>query len=378
MGRLPRRGEDWLSILRRLRSILGKLPDHYTGGILGSMTTPPHPLGAAVFQLFHLYNINDIELFAELRKLEVEAAAMMGEIMGCRACTGMVTSGGSEANLAALYLAREHGYRTVYAAPTAHDSVFKAARFLGMKLVRVGLDSRYKLSIEDLEAKMASQGPGVVVATLGTTGLGVLDPIEEIALVAERSGSVVHVDAALGGFVAPLIYPGRKFGFQNPGVMSVTMDPHKLGLAPMPAGGLVVRSDGWFEPLVFESSYMPARKQIGLLGTRTAASAVATWAVMKHLGLEGYRRQARRLIGLAKRLARLARDSGLQVAAEPEVPVVCIETSNADYALEKLASRGLLLYRCGVVEGVRAVIMPHVTYRHLKKVVETLSRLEEI
>ncbi len=376
MAGIPRRGEDWLSILRRLHGVLKRVPDHYTGGILGSMTTPPHPLGSLVFQLFHLYNINDLELFAELRELEEEAVSMMGEIMGCEGCTGMVTSGGSEANLAALYLAREHGYDTVYVAPTAHDSVFKAARLLRMKLVEVGLDGEYRMSARILEEKMEANGPGMVVVTLGTTGLGLLDPVEKIASIASRQGGVVHVDAALGGFVAPFLYPERRLGFQNPVVVSVTMDPHKLGLAPIPAGGLVVRSEEWFSPLVFKSSYMPAGIQIGLLGTRTAASAVATWAVMRHVGMEGYRRQARRLMGLARRFIRLAESRGLKVAAEPEVPVVCLETGDADEVLKRLASRGLLLYRCGVVEGVRVVVMPHVTYGHLKRVVEVLTRLQ--
>lgn len=376
MAGIPRRGEDWIDILRRLHDVLRRVPDHYTGGILGSMTTPPHPLGLLVFQLFHLYNINDLELFAELRRLEEEAVSMMGEIMGCRGCTGMVTSGGSEANLAALYLAREHGYGTVYAAPTAHDSVFKAARLLGMKLVEVGLDDEYRMSARALEEEMEANGPGLVVATLGTTGLGLLDPVEDIASTASKQGGVVHIDAALGGFVAPLLYPERRLGFQNPAVMSVTMDPHKLGLAPIPAGGLVVRDGGWFSPLVFESSYMPAGRQIGLLGTRTAASAVAAWAVMRHMGVEGYRRQARRLMGLARRFAGLAASKGLKVAAEPEVPVVCLETGDAGEALNRLASEGLLLYRCGVVEGVRVVVMPHVTYGDLKRIVRLLTRIQ--
>ncbi len=376
MDGIPRRGEDWINVLRRLYAVLRRVPDHYTGGILGSMTTPPHPLGSLVFQLFHLYNINDLELFAELRRLEEEAVSMMGEIMGCRGCTGMVTSGGSEANLAALYLAREHGYDTVYVAPTAHDSVFKAARLLRMRLVEVGLDDEYRMSTRILEEKMEANGPGLVVVTLGTTGLGLLDPVEEAASIAYKHGGVVHVDAALGGFVAPFLYPERRLGFQNLAVMSVTMDPHKLGLAPIPAGGLVVRNEEWFSPLVFESSYMPAGRQIGLLGTRTAASAVATWAVMRHMGMDGYRRQARRLMGLARRFARLARSRGLKVAAEPEVPVVCLETVDADKALSRLASEGLLLYRCGVVEGVRVVVMPHVTYGDLERVVQLLAQLQ--
>lgn len=72
-------------------------------------------------------------------------------------------------------------------------------------------------------------------------------------------------------------------------MVSVTIDPHKMVLAPMPAGGLVVRGGEWFKPLIFKADYMPLGYQIGLSITRSGGSIAAVWAVMKHLGGRGTR-----------------------------------------------------------------------------------------
>jgi len=355
---LPREGVSWIEVLRELRTILRSQPTHFTG-FVGSMTTVPHPLAKQVFLEFSELNANDIATFRAIRVLEEEAVSMMGEILGCSSCTGMITSGGSEANIAALYLAREHGYETVYASPVAHDSVFKAARILRMRVVRVPHTS-FRIDVQMLEKALRENGPGVIVATVGTTGFGTIDPVEEVCKLARSYGCVVHVDAAFGGFVAPFIYRGRRLCFENSAVVSATMDPHKLGLAPIPCGGLIVRDERWFEPLVFEARYMPEGRQIGLLGTRSAGSIAAAWAMLKHMGWRGYEAQARILMDRALRLVNLCRSIGIEPVVEPEVPVVCLAIERDNEALEFARRKGLYLYKCGLARGVRVVIGPHV------------------
>jgi len=372
MSVLPRHGMPIHAVLRALTRVKEGLPHHLLHIIAGSMTTVPHPLALEAFRMFHLYNANDLEMFSELRRLEEEAVAMMGEILRCdRGCTGMITSGGSEANIAALYLAREHSLKRVYVAPTAHDSVLKAAKILSLEVVKVGITKGYTIDVNDLEKRCRERGPGLIVATMGTTGFGTIDPIKDIDEVARRYGCLIHVDAAFGGFVAPLLY-SEPLCFELPTVISATIDPHKLGQVPIPAGGLIVRSREWFEPLVFEAKYMPASKQIGLLGTRTGGSIAATWAMLKHMGYEGYKKQAEELMDRTRSLLTLLRQYGFTPAAEPRVPIICIELKNDEYVIKSLASKGVYLYRCGLVPGVRIVVMPHASVDVLRKVVEAL------
>ncbi len=374
MERFPRRGLPWQEVLRELWSLLRGLPNHFQN-IVGSMTTYPHPLALVVWHMFVWLNANDIHTFRIVRMLEEDVISMLCELLRGKECGGMVTTGGTEANLAALYLAREHGYRKVYASPTAHDSIFKACRILGMELVKVPFTKDYKIDVDALEKLCRDHGEGIVVATVGTTGFGTIDDVETINEVCRSHGCVIHVDAAFGGFIAPFIYPHRRLWFDCENVVSVTIDPHKLGLVPIPCGCIVTRSREWFEPLVFEARYMPEGKQIGLLGTRSGASILATWAMLKHMGWEGYEKQARELMERTRRFVSLLRTLGLDVVIEPEVPIVCISVENDDHVLEELEKRGFYLYRCGLVRGVRVVVMPHVSQQMLENLARELVNL---
>ncbi len=371
MGKLPLDGLSYVEVLRTLREIARSLPTHFTG-FVGSMTTVPHPLAKQVFVEFMEFNANDLETYSALRELEREAVEMLGEVLGREGCDGMITTGGSEANIAALYLAREHGYEVVYAAPTAHDSVVKAAKLLRMKLVQVP-HRGFRIDTTALEKAVERHGPGVIVVTMGTTGFGTVDPVGEVDSIAKRFSCVVHVDAAFGGFVAPFIYgsSAQPFGFGS--VVSATMDPHKLGLCPIPCGGLVVRSSEWLEPLVFEARYMPRGRQIGLLGTRSGGSVAAAWAMLKYMGWRGFEAQARELMSRTRFFVTRCRELGLSVAAEPEVPVVCVSMENDEEALRRMRSEGYVLYRCGLVPGVRIVVGPHVSKVDLERIARGLA-----
>lgn len=367
---LPPEGSDWASVLREAVERLRGVPRH-EDGVLGSMTTPPDPVIRSLFMRFMFINANDPWLFPAVREMEEEAVGMLGEVLGCSGCSGMITSGGTEANIAALYLAREAGYGRVYATAAAHDSVKKAARILRMEYVEVPMNG-FKMDPEGLEKVMGKKGEGVVVATVGTTGVGTVDPVEKVAEVAAANGSVVHVDAAYGGFIYPPLRGWSGLGFGNDSVVSATIDPHKFG-APIPAGGLVVKSSEWLSPLTFEARYMPSTKQLGLLGTRPGASVVATWALLKALGRAGIAERAARLMGMARWVSRRLAAAGVRLAAEPEVPIVCVRTRREDVVIDALRGMGLYLYRCGVVRGVRSVIMPHVSYSHLTRLVNALT-----
>jgi len=365
---------DLGEIMSRLTEVIKSVPVHYRDGLLGSMTTQPHPVAKAAFDMFQNLNANDLELYGPVRELELEAIEELGSFMGCRGCTGYITSGGSESNLAALYLAREHGLENVYYAASAHHSIAKAVRLLRMRAIEVGMRS-YRVDVSSLRSLCRANGPGVIVVTVGTTSMGLIDPVEEVSEVADDCDSVVHVDAALGGLVAPFMYPDRRLGFENGPVMSVTLDPHKLGLAPIPAGGLIVRDEDWLRPLYFEASYYPAGVQLGLLGTRSAGPIAATWAITKYMGREGYSAQARELMRRTSRLVRGVRELGLRLPAEPEAPVVCIESDDELGLLRAMRARGLYAYRCGLVSGLRVVVMPHVTDELIDRFLRALGEL---
>ncbi|MEW1760016.1 aminotransferase class V-fold PLP-dependent enzyme [Streptomyces cyaneofuscatus] len=174
----------------------------------------------------------------------------------------LITSGGTESNLVALLLARERaapGHLRVVTGANAHHSVHRAAWMLGLPAPTVVAchDGRIDPAALDRTLAGLGGGPVLVVATAGTTDEGRIDPLPEIARIAERYGAELHVDAAYGG---PLLFSERLAprlaGLDR--AVSVTFDLHKLGWQPVAAGVLAVADTALLAPLSLRADYLNA------------------------------------------------------------------------------------------------------------------------
>ncbi|SCK54563.1 L-2,4-diaminobutyrate decarboxylase [Streptomyces sp. ScaeMP-e48] len=176
----------------------------------------------------------------------------------------LITSGGTESNLVALLLARERaaagkGPLRVVTGVNAHHSVHRAAWTLGLPAPAVVACHDGRIDPAALERTLAGLGggPALVVATAGTTDEGRIDPLPEIARIAERYGAELHVDAAYGG---PLLFSERLAprlaGLDR--AVSVTFDLHKLGWQPVAAGVLAVADTALLAPLSLRTDYLNA------------------------------------------------------------------------------------------------------------------------
>ncbi|MEU1224853.1 pyridoxal phosphate-dependent decarboxylase family protein [Streptomyces microflavus] len=176
----------------------------------------------------------------------------------------LITSGGTESNLVALLLARERaaagkGPLRVVTGANAHHSVHRAAWTLGLPAPAVVACHDGRIDPAALERTLAGLGggPALVVATAGTTDEGRIDPLPEIARIADRYGAELHVDAAYGG---PLLFSERLAprlaGLDR--AVSVTFDLHKLGWQPVAAGVLAVADTALLAPLSLRTDYLNA------------------------------------------------------------------------------------------------------------------------
>ncbi|MFJ2104514.1 pyridoxal phosphate-dependent decarboxylase family protein [Streptomyces microflavus] len=176
----------------------------------------------------------------------------------------LITSGGTESNLVALLLARERaaagkGPLRVVTGANAHHSVHRAAWTLGLPAPAVVACHDGRIDPAALERTLAGLGggPTLVVATAGTTDEGRIDPLPEIARIADRYGAELHVDAAYGG---PLLFSERLAprlaGLDR--AVSVTFDLHKLGWQPVAAGVLAVADTALLAPLSLRTDYLNA------------------------------------------------------------------------------------------------------------------------
>lgn len=355
-----------------------------SGRIVGSMCTVPHPLAWKAYARFLDRNLGDPGLFPAVAEIERETLKMLGTILSNPEASGHIVTGGTEANVLALWAARALAKKNkpeVIVSASAHCSFDKAADLLGLKIVKAKLNDRFQVDVESVR-KAVSPRTIAVVGIAGTTALGVVDPINELSELALEKDLYLHVDAAFGGFVLPFMkgagYDAPSFDFAVPGVCSITVDPHKMGLAPIPAGGIVFRNNIFRKAVSWDISYLSGgeTEQGTLVGTRSGASAIAVWAVMKHLGLEGYRKNVRKCMRLTLKLAEeILKIKGLSVVTEPTMNIVGLKSDAVD--IRRVAEE-LRLRRWAISlfpRHIRIVIMPHVHEKHVNEFLQDLSKI---
>jgi len=357
-----------------------------SGRIIGSMCTSPHPLTRIVYNRFLETNLGDSGLFPAVAQLEKETVRMLGALLSNPEASGHIVTGGTEANLLALWAAKKLSRKTnceVVVPASAHCSFDKAADLLGMRIVKVRLNDRFQV---DVAAVRKAIGPKTVavVGIAGTTGLGVVDPIGELSELASEENLYFHVDAAFGGFVLPFLedlgFSVPEFDFAVPGVCSITIDPHKMGLAPIPAGGILFRDESLRKTVSWDIPYLSGgeTEQATLVGTRSGASAIAVWTVMKHFGREGYRKIVKNCMHLTLKLAKEAQKiKGLSIVTQPTMNVLGLKSNTLDIrrVTEKLRLRkwAVSLFP----HHIRIVVMPHIKKQHIEQFLEDLNRIAD-
>ena len=353
-------------------------------GILGSMCSMPHPLAVDVFQEHFEKNLGDPGLFPGAAAIEKELIEILSDLMGAPEPAGVVLSGGTEANIVAMWAAKRQArpnQRKVLLSEAAHFSFEKAAGFMDLDLVKLPVNESHQLSVEAVKAAYDDQVMAIV-GIAGTTGLGVIDDIEALSAFAIEKGVYLHVDAAFGGFVIPFLeeagYPGARFNFELPGVSSITLDPHKMGRCVIPTGTLLFRSQEIKHLVSTPVSYLAGGQTThnSLVGTRSGACSLAAWAVMKHLGREGFVRELTHCMQLTEFLIdSIEKQPGFSLLIRPVMNIVGLrsETLSPIELATHLRKAGWAVAL--FPEHVRIVVMPHVSRKAIEGFVETLERI---
>ncbi|MCA1820048.1 MAG: tyrosine decarboxylase MfnA, partial [Halobacteriales archaeon] len=364
----------------RVRQALKKArKDDWTfsgGEILGSMCTAPHEAAAEAHALFLETNLGDPGHFPGTAQLEKEALTDLLQLFHApTGAAGRFVAGGTEANILACAIAREKTGKTkIVLSESAHFSFDKAARFLGMELVEVPCAASGHADPKAL-AKAVTKDTALVVAVAGTTELGLVDPVEELALWCGRNDVLLHVDAAYGGYILPFMADASrkpvKFDFANPGVWSLCCDPHKGGMATIPAGVLLMRDGADWERMAVPSPYVSTETQSTIMGTRPGGPVAATWAVHRFLGREGLASVAETCLDNAAYLAAQLPEMGVELVASPELAVVTFRAGSGPEAarrlIARLSERGFRLNHVPRYKALRVVCNPHVTRERIDR-----------
>jgi glutamate/tyrosine decarboxylase-like PLP-dependent enzyme len=297
----------------------------------GQMLKPPHPVARAAYALAMKINPNNHALDGGRASsaMEVEAVREIAGMFGWKEYLGHLTSSGTFANLEALWMAGQLRPRQrVVGSEQAHYTHRRISSVLKLEFTSVPADERGRMRLDALEDELRRGDVGTVVATLGTTALGAVDPLEEILALAGRYGARVHVDAAYGGYFGliadALEGPARRAYAAIGHADSIVIDPHKHGLQPYGCGCVLFKDPavGRFykhdSPYTYFSSKQLHLGEISLECSRAGAAAVALWATQRLLPLtkdgafaEGLRRGRRAALELDRRVRSDGRFVGL-------------------------------------------------------------------
>ena len=354
------------------------------GHILGSMCSIPDPIVPEVFSTFLEKNIGDPGLFPSTVELEREVISMIGHLVGGDRVSGSVLTGGTEANILAMWAAKRRAGRTrrqVVLPESAHFSFDKAADLMDLELIRIPLDKEQRVRTDEFRAAVGEKTMAIV-GVAGSTGLGAIDPLEALSDIAIDKDLYFHVDAAFGGFVLPFLkdagYPAPPFGFTIPGISSITIDPHKMGRSAIPAGCLLFRSSEFEQFTETKVTYLAGGEtsQHTITGTRSGASVASVWAVLKRLGRTGYVETVKRAMDTTYWLAdEIRRIPGLSIVVEPTVNIIGIarERGSVPELVTRLRDLG---WATSLFDGyLRVAVMPHLDRRLLQPFIETLAEV---
>jgi glutamate/tyrosine decarboxylase-like PLP-dependent enzyme len=262
----------------------------------GQMLKPPHPVARLAYMLAMWVNPNNHALDGGKASsaLEKEAVANIATMFGWGdQYLGHLTSGGTMANLEALWVAGNlHPGKMIVASEQAHYTHSRLTETLKLPFQSVPVDEKARMDLAALEALLATGEVGTVVATLGTTGVGSVDPLAKIVALQKKYDFRIHIDSAYGGYfkLAENLSDEARSAFENMHhADSIVVDPHKCGLQPYgcgcilfrdPAVGSIYNHDS---PYTYFSSDELHLGEISLECSRAGASAVALWTTQQML-----------------------------------------------------------------------------------------------
>ena len=259
----------------------------------GQMLKPPHSIARLAYMLSMWINPNNHALDGGRASsaMEKEAVAGIAKLFGWETHLGHLCGGGTMANLEALWVSGcLNPGKKIVASEQAHYTHNRLTEVLHLPFQSIPCDSRAKMDLNALEDVLKKGDVGTVVATIGTTAAGSIDPLPDILELKETYNFRLHADAAYGGYfiLAENLDIEARSAFDRMGeVDSIVIDPHKHGLQPYGCGCVLFKdpSVGKFykheSPYTYFSSKELHLGEISLECSRAGASAVALWATMQ-------------------------------------------------------------------------------------------------
>ena len=257
---------------------------------------------------FYSKNILDFTVFRSAIYFERELVSFCKKLMHSgEDCTGVFTYGGTESIMLAVKSARDYFRKREGTSKTPemvvpftiHPSFLKSAHYLGLKVRMAGIDAKLKADVDEINS-LVTKDTALIALSAPNWPYGTVDPVKDVAEMAQDAGTLLHVDACLGGFILPFFEKiGEKvevYDFRIDGVTSISMDAHKYGYALKGASVLLFRNRDLKKHAMFVNTSNPGYVFVNtaVLSSRSVGPLASAYAVVKYLGEESYERLAKK------------------------------------------------------------------------------------
>ncbi|MEL6664787.1 MAG: aspartate aminotransferase family protein [Pseudomonadota bacterium] len=276
--------------------------------------------------------------FPSLAQMEKDVVSMgLGLLHGPDGSTGAMTSGGTDSITMAIKTARDYARsngrareRANVVLPfSAHLAFDKAAHLMDVEIRRIPVktDGTFEADVPAMIAACDADTI-MIVGSAPNFPHGIIDPIEALSDAALEKGLWLHVDACVGGYFAPFArmngVPVPAFDFELPGVHSMSADLHKYGYAAKGASTVLFRTEELFAHMPFDMNQWSGApmKTPTLAGTRPGGAISAAWAIMNHLGVDGYKRLQGQVCATRERVEEGVKRLGFEVLGNPMLGLI--------------------------------------------------------
>ncbi len=331
-----------------------------------------------------------------IMKLERELVSWVLDLFRAEpGASGSLTSGGSEslflataAALAGFQDARAGGEHEepyeVVIPQTGYPTFEKYSRYLGYTVRRVPVDDAFRANPKEMEGAITDR-TFMILGSMSSWSHGACDPIPALAKIAEAKNIWLHVDACVGGMLAPFARDlGRdvvNFDFSNPGVSSISVDFHKYGYSSKGVSGLFFRNNELSrnQPFVFDGWAAGLYRCPTVTGTRSGGAIASAWAVARYLGREGYQRRAAQIFKARDTIVEAVRtnpDTVLLGGADLATVAIGSNTIDISAVSAHLKSMGWSIGDLQAPDGFQLVLGPIID-SYIEAFVDDLSRAVE-
>nr|WP_321298869.1 aspartate aminotransferase family protein [uncultured Sphaerochaeta sp.] len=420
---LPKKGLGWDAVLSQVKtSILPNFLRTWSTNYMAHLHSPALLESIAAELIISTFNqsMDSWDQSPIATEVEIEVIRQLCTLYNLgETSDGVFTSGGSQSNLSALTLARDWYCNTVlghdakkyglpaeyrnlriYTSEVSHFSMEKSAHLLGLgydAVRKVPVDAACRMDTKALSAMLAEDKkagllPFCVVATIGTTDYGSVDPVKELRAICDTEHLFLHADAAYGSAVQLSDTYKQRLG--NLGLCdSITVDFHKMFLLPISCGAILIKDSELFSVFTLHADYLNREEDeedgyTNLVGkslqTTRRFDALKVWMAFQCRGKDGYEQIVNTCIGNATYFAKqVAADPGYELAIEPELSSVVFRLKGSCEVNKQV--RRQLLHHHQVVIGQTVyagktflkftLLNPLVTHEHLDELITLIKHL---